>query len=359
MEIILLMASATDSHYHKRWKALRNAGFKVVAYGFQRNVSLDSSSAKEINLLPQVKNGKYIKRIKTVYDAISNVISKHGKNVIYYATTFDIALVCYIKNVKYVYGISDLVHSNFPNLFKSPFICIDKRLVKNSICTILTSEGFLSYLHLPSEDLRKCIFIKNKLDSVFKDIERPILNDDGNMKSIRFGFAGNIRYETTLLFAEIIGRSFPEHKFIFWGSGQQEFVDRVEKLCSLFSNISYKGLFSNPIDLPSVYDSLDIMVCNYDTKTMNERLAEPNKLYECIFFNKPLIVTDGTYLGKTVNRLNIGTAIDNSETNIYNFIHSLTHEKIKSWKLNESIISSDELIEDFSPLFSVLQSQER
>lgn len=359
MEIIVLMASAHDSHYHKRLNALKKAGHKVTAYGFQRNVSLDNSTLKDINLLPKVENGKYINRITTVYKAISHVIAKHGKNVIYYATTFDIAIVCFHKHVKYIYGISDLVHSSFPQFLRQLFIQIDKKLIRNSICTVLTSEGFFSYLHLSPKDMKKCILVKNKLDSVFKNIERPLLNNSEKKSGIRFGFAGNIRYETTLLFAEIIGKSFPQHQFIFWGSGQKQTIKKVEDLCSSYSNISYKGPFSNPVDLSSVYESIDIMVCNYDTKTINERLAEPNKLYECIFFNRPIIVTEGTYLGDSVKRLDIGTEINNSETNIYKFIKSLKPEKIEVWQLNESSISTIDLIEDFSPLFTSLPTQER
>lgn len=353
------MASATDSHYHKRMNALKDAGYKVIAYGFERNISLTNTNLKDILPLPKVKNGNYLKRIVTVYNAVTNVIAKHGKDVIYYATTFDIAYVCYLKKVKYIYGISDIVHSNFPILMRSIFNILDRRIISKSICTVLTSRGFIPYLKLSKALVNKCILIENKLDCSFKNLKRENASPNFKGKTLSFGFAGNIRYQTTLMFAKVIGKHFPTYSFIFWGNGSIDIIKQINDLSHTYPNISFMGKFSNPSDLPKVYKSIDIMVCNYDTKTINERIAEPNKLYECIFFNTPMIVAAKTHLGDIVKSLDIGTSINNTESDMYNIITSLTKENIIQWKNNEAAINSTDIIEDYSPLLTRLQKFEK
>lgn len=344
-----------DSHYHKRYYALKEHGYDVVAYGFKRNVNISKFLPEDIELLPVVENGNYLKRIRTVYSVVCDIISKHGKNVLYYATTFDIALVCYLKKVKYVYGISDLVHSNFTKPLRKPFIYLDKKIIDRSYCTVLTSEGFIPYLGLNSHILKKCIFVKNKLDKKFLSVQRPA-NIVKTANRLRFGFAGYIRYETTLRFAEVIGKNFPEHSFVFWGNGCDEIMHRVQEICISYNNVTYNGTFNNPTDLVMVYESIDIMACNYDTHTINERLAEPNKLYECIFFNKPLITTKDTFFGETVKRLNIGTSTDNSEKDINNLIAEISLDLVSEWKKQEGAICTEDLMEDFSQLFTFIDS---
>lgn len=347
------MASATDAHYHKRYHALKNNGFEVIAYGFRRNVNLSIIYPDDIILLPEVENGNYLKRIKTVFASINKIISIHGKNAIYYATTFDIALVCYIRKIRYIYGISDIVHSNFSFLLRSLFLKLDRKIIGKSLCTMLTSEGFLPYLNLKETSTRKCIFIKNKLDSSFTHITRPEKKLH-KRSSIIFGFAGNIRYVTTLMFAELIGKEFPNHMFVFWGNGSNDTIEKVHHLCSQYTNISYQGPFANPNDLEKVYASIDVMVCNYDTQTINERLLEPNKLYECIFFNKPLVVTRHTYLDATIKKMDIGISTDNSIEDLKKLIHKVSANKINHWIENECSVPTEKLIEDYTPFFTLI-----
>lgn len=353
----MLMASATDSHYLKRYNALIEHGYDVVAYGFLRNVALTNAVREDINLLPMIENGNYLKRIGKVFTAVNEIIEKNGNDAIYYATTFDIALVCFVKGVRYIYGISDIVHSGFSPLMRNFFSMLDKKLIERSLCTILTSEGFVSYLKLNSVLLKKCLFIKNKLDKTILDFPRGSGSFKTYQKGIRFGFAGNIRYETTLKLAEIIGKYYPDDSFIFWGNGKSEILARVNALSSKYENIQYMGAFSNPADMAKVYDSIDVMACNYDTTTINERIAEPNKLYECIYFNKPIIATAYTFFGETVEKLGIGLMVDNSESDLKTVVSKFDTDSMITFVRNESSIDSSVLIEDFSDLYKILDNE--
>ncbi len=52
------------------------------------------------------------------------------------------------------------------------------------------------------------------------------------------------------------------------------------------------------------------MLATYDVKYNNVRYAEPNKLYEAIYYETPIIVSEGCYLGDKVKQLNVGYTVD-------------------------------------------------
>ena len=66
----------------------------------------------------------------------------------------------------------------------------------------------------------------------------------------------------------------------------------------------------NPEDLNSIYSNVDIVVACYEAENLNERIAEPNKLYEAMFFCKPIIVSKDTFLANQVNENKFGWVVD-------------------------------------------------
>jgi glycosyltransferase involved in cell wall biosynthesis len=193
--------------------------------------------------------------------------------------------------------------------------------------------------------------LPNKLSSYFLNIERPYpLKVSGKLK---IGFIGYFRYPNTVLrFARLIGEYFPNIEFHFFGTGEEIILNRVNSLSSRYSNIFNNGPFVNPTDLPQIYNSIDLVACNYDTSTINERIAEPNKLYEAIFFNKPLIVSSNTYLASKVKQLQCGYIIDSSnDKDIIEFLESITADSIYSIAMNESMIQKTDIMESCVELF--------
>ena len=111
------------------------------------------------------------------------------------------------------------------------------------------------------------------------------------------------------------------------------------------------GTFENPKDLQDIYSKIDISIVCYDTTSGNVRIAEPNKLYESIFFKTPIVVSSGTFLEDRVKEYNAGYAIDASKDNsIIEFVKSITKEKIDAIINNMKTISSSELIDSSEEL---------
>ena len=72
------------------------------------------------------------------------------------------------------------------------------------------------------------------------------------------------------------------------------------------------------------------MLSTYDVAIDNVRYAEPNKLYESIYFETPIIVSEGCFLGDKVKELNVGFTVNAlDETAVKQLIDSLTSEIVE------------------------------
>ena len=194
--------------------------------------------------------------------------------------------------------------------------------------------------------------LPNKLNPYFANISR--IYPDVSEKHIVFSFIGAIRYPNTILrFAKVVGENYPNHEFHFYGDSV--LVKQFEEELSFYQNVKFFGPYRNPQDLEDIYSKIDVVVACYETESLNERIAEPNKLYEAIFFNKPIIVSTNSFVGKRVRELNCGLVIDAySEKSIMNAIDSLTYEKMKEFCCNSTCVNSKSLIDSPEPLFDKL-----
>lgn len=360
-KIVFITNTISQPRVIKRIKSIHEAGFDTVVYGFNRNIYNCNSLPKDINLnvLGSQRNGSdYISKFKSFGNALKDIIKKESINsdVIYYS--FSLISSYYLKKakVKYVYEISDILYGypkfNFIRQILKRFEC---NIVNKSICTVMTSEGFKQYL-FGNKHKGNIIIQPNKLNQIFSKSERPTSNKI-DIEHIRFGFVGAIRYkETVLRFAKIIGKHFKQHEFHFYGDSSivSSFMDETKE----YNNVKFHGPFKNPSDLPQIYNSIDIVVACYETRSLNEKIAEPNKLYESAYFIKPIIVSKNSFLENKVNQLKCGYAINAYEDNdIIEFIMNLNNDDLTYITENESLIPSAELIDNPNAIINALEHE--
>tara|TARA_R110002050_G_scaffold296359_1_gene456216 strand:+ start:10444 stop:11550 length:1107 start_codon:yes stop_codon:yes gene_type:complete len=347
--IIFILSSISQPRCLKRIRSFISAGYEVEIYGFDRGVYNINATieGKEIKILGFATSGsgyfnKFLhtkKQLKIIFKEYDN------KEVLYYLFGFDQALICsFFSKNKYMYEISDLVYSYFKNpLVRFFFKNTDKYIIKKSVLTVLITKGFLDYLKLKTKNI---IIQPNKLDSYFNNQIRKATLLKPN-QSISFGFAGAIRYQNTIFrFAKIVGEFFPQHFFYFFGDTTNRTA--VYEISNQFTNVFYMGPFKNPEDLPKVYEKIDIVVACYRTDTINERVAEPNKLYEALYFNKPIVVSKGTYLENFVTKLNdFGYAINATmDSEIKELIENIEVDVLNKKIENISKIPPTNIIDD-------------
>ncbi|WP_321317206.1 glycosyltransferase [Labilibaculum sp.] len=349
-KIVFLLTNRKHSGVLKRVESFIESGYDVEIYGFDRGFGKEVASLKDIPIvdLGLVENGKsYWGKLLNAHHIFKNIFRKNSSSTIYYVFSFDFALICLISRKKYIYEIRDLVYGYFSssiivNIFKN----IDKILIKLSLLTVVLSEGFVEFLY--GKKRRENVIVQpNKIHFSFKGKARPVLEFE-TKNEIVFGFIGALRFPNTIMrFARIIGERFPNHKFLFFGDGIPEYKKMVEELVEKYQNIHFYGSFKNPDDLSSIYSKVDVSLSCYDSDFVNVQYAEPNKLYESIYFYTPIIVSTKTFLGDKVNKLNVGFVIDATlDDEIIKYVNNLSFEEINKIKNNMSTFDAVNLIDD-------------
>lgn len=206
------------------------------------------------------------------------------------------------------------------------FKYVDKWIISKSYKTIFTSEGFLHYLY-GTKKIDNIITQPNRVSPFFKTINRKCLCKKDN-EGVVFSYVGAFRYPNTVFrFAEIIGEKYPQHKFYFYGDSSLTYL--AKELANKYANVRYFGKFRSPDDLEKIYSSIDVVIACYDTKGINEQIAEPNKLYEAICFCKPIIVSEGTFLSEKVKKMGVGYSIKADDNQcICKFLDSINYKDL-------------------------------
>ena len=310
----------------------------VIVYAFERDdgyVSVKPFKMEIIGTISQKKS--YIARFIPILKALWKVFQKHkNEDVVYYTLGLYLALIiCIFSGKQYIYEEADLGYTYLKTKFiRKIFKLIDEYVIRSSLLTVMTSEGF-GYFHY--SDTKKIpsnvIFVPNKLN---KDVlklpysKTKALNPD----SLDIGFLGGVRFKSLLRFFETGIKEFPNHRFHIYGFiSQFKDLESIRLLDELqnFPNMFFHGPFKNPDDLPMIYASLDLLLSTYDAEIENVKFAEPNKIYEAIYFETPIIVTENVFLGDKVERLNIGYAVNplNPQA-VINLIKNLNKEDIQA-----------------------------
>lgn len=310
------MNSISDPHLNKRIAEFRERGFDVELYGFDR--CLNKNYGEGVKVIGSFSNTmSYAKRIGIYVKGIRSLFkNKFPSGAIWYYQGLDVAMFATLFNPNhaYIYEECDLVHTNVGNkLLLSVLEHIDKRIIKRSVKTVFTSEGFVEYHY---GDIGKkphnVVVVPNKLPSaMLAQTECSVVGrgDSGlqEMPHLRFAFVGGLRYKALASIAGIIAGKFHNHEFHFYGFVAPDFP---KHLLPKGSNVFYHGTFKSPDDLPKIYSNIDVLVSTYDVMRPNVRYAEPNKLYESVFFRCPIVVSRGTFLARKVERLGIGYSVD-------------------------------------------------
>lgn len=343
-EIVFFVMSLSQPRCIKRVTAFRNAGYHCTVYGYRRGLYDVNEFPEniEVTVLGEVKNGDYKNNFKQVRSDVARVYSLYGKNAVYYAFGFMPSLFFALKRVRFIYECSDVFYA-YPKFDKVRWLLrlIDKWLIDKSKVTVMTSGGFADYFGVTKNE--KVVVLPNRVSPRLETFERKRLSVS---HSISFGFVGSIRYQNIFCFAEVIGKDFPWHSFHFYGGGDEKTMERVETLTINYPNVYYHGKFKSPEDLSKIYENLNVVVACYDNTSLNEQIAEPNKLYESLFFCRPIIVSPKTYLSKRVQGLECGFIVDANEYSILKeFIAQLNVNEVNKISAKELKVPLSEIID--------------
>lgn len=336
--------------------------YNVKVYGFDRagdNRALPSFEYECIGI--NSNEDSYPKRLLKMKESISKVILREGKDSVFYIFSLDNAIAARLayRNLIYIYEISDLMELQINNrILSNLLVNINRRIVKHALLTVYTSEGFVDFLLPHGYNKEKTIVIPNKLNKFCrgKSVEHKRVT---NFDNIRFGFTGALRTETIFNFIKAVGE-YGKHEVHLYGIYCDENNGRysIKSLVDQYDNVFFHGPFNNPVDFPVIYSNIDIVLCYYNS-SRNDLYLEPNKLYEALYYDCPIIVADDTFVGRKVKKLNVGYTIKKGdESSLIDFITSINKtnydEKVSAIKSvnKEDCIDNPELL--FQKLSDIL-----
>lgn len=357
-KIVFIQTSISDSHTRHRVEDFLAEGFQVDVCGFMRAGVKMPKLPYTVRQIGVLRNNRYAERLWIYLCAFMTITRAYkGQHVVYYLCGLDTAMFFRLLHPfeEYIYEECDLMHydmNRMPTWVRRMLELIDKYIIRHSKATITTSEGFLQFHYGNEPHPEQIILVENKLSPTILDV-KPQPHKSLDLQHLTIGFAGGLRYDSIHHFIQSFCTRYPQHKFEIFGAPVPPEFATLGNL----PNCEMHGRFTNPDDLSKIYASIDLMLCTYDQRYKNVCYAEPNKLYESIYFNTPLIVSQGTYLAEKVSQLGIGFVVDAfSDQSIDNLIDNITCDSIRRCQQNAKEIASDTLISNYHEYLTKLKN---
>lgn len=362
-KIVFFINAVTLTRCIKRIEEFVDKGYEVEAYGFERGGEAYVKPSKfEIKVIGSHNiSQNYFTRLRIIYNSMKPIIKQYEKqDVLFYYFFFDVAFVARMLTRRpFIYEESDIPYTGIGNaVLRNLLRGVDRRMIKHSLLTVMTSEGFIDY-HFGDYRPDNIIVVPNRVNP--RLLEYKYHSQEIDINHLRFAFVGGFRYQSVLNFATVIGESFPQHEFHVYGIiVHKPDKEALESLMSKYSNIKFHGPFKNPEGLSGIYENIDVVLATYDATSINAQYAEPNKLYEAIYFRTPIVVSSNTFLAKKVNRLGIGFDINGlNKEEIVKFVQNLTQEKLMSKVESCMQIDQKVAINDNPEIFTYLENKKK
>lgn len=185
----------------------------------------------------------------------------------------------------------------------------EKKAFKNVDFLVVTSPKFydMHYNALISKD--KMLFIPNAPDvEVFKDYKK-------HEGEFTVGFIGGIRYlQQMKMLVDAAG--MVGCKVLFAGAGGTSTdYEEIQAYCKGKDYVQFTGRYDYNTQIAGLYGMVDCVFAVYDADNPNVRIALPNKLYESILCELPIIVAKGTYLEELVKEWGVGVSVSHKDVN--------------------------------------------
>ena len=357
-KIIFIETGVGNPNNIKRMEEFKSRGYDVVVYAFRRNNNNENvPQGIDVNIIGELSSdSSYISRVSTIRNGIKSIVKKHKEDdCVFYLLKNDTAIIySTVSKHPYIFEEADMTHVNMNKVVGCVLENRIKRIIKRSVLSVFRSEEFLKY-HFGENRPNNVYVIPNRLHPGILNIEQKEYSGLDE-KHLKFGFVGGIRYDTIYIFAETVLRHFPQHEFHFYGLFPSESLEKQFMPLDKYENCFFHGAFRSPNDLPEIYSKIDVLLSAYDVTSINPRFAEPNKLYEAIYFDKPIIVSSNSFLANKVARLGVGYDVDAlSESAVIDLVRTIDKKSITKIKENIAKIDKKTCINCNEDFFNLLE----
>ena len=202
----------------------------------------------------------------------------------------------------------------------------DRKCSKEADLLIVTSQKYYdSYFHtfIPKE---KAFYFPNVPDlSAFESYKKKT-----DREPFTVGYFGVIRYKNELKLLLQAVKASNTHLII---AGYEENDHEIEMLCKGDPNVIWVGRYDFKKSAAELYGKCDCVYAVYDAEMANCRAALPNKLYEAVYCELPIIVAAQTHVGEIVTDWGVGIPVaHDSQKEVSDALQSLkdpaTYQKL-------------------------------
>lgn len=328
MKITFLLSHVPGPRFYKKMKKTKEHFFLSVVYRNRKSETFQTFFYDEHIQRYEVIDGNFkawkipINLYFVFIKRSINRLKRVDPDIIHCAN-LDMLLIAriykmmYNKEVRIAYEIGDLNKRTYNNskkiikrLIKHFLVKTEGILTKSVDLLIISSQYFWDVYYNKFISKEKTFLFPNAPErELFKGISSKT---DGNTFTI--GFIGRVRYSEQLkMLADVVDRINKSKvdvniKFLIAGVGPES--DTISEYVKDMNFVDFYGAYNYDEEIADIYSSVDMVYSVYDAKYQNVKIAIPNRLYEAIVTEKPIIVAKETKLEDFVVNNGIGFAVD-------------------------------------------------
>ncbi|MBR3979357.1 MAG: hypothetical protein IKJ94_07030 [Oscillospiraceae bacterium] len=181
-------------------------------------------------------------------------------------------------------------------------------LVDSASAVSISSPAFQSFL-----PQREHIYLTHNISN--QDAAAEVCTLDTRRSRFCIGFVGGIQFKEQ---NQLLLRQFANNeKYLLKYVGKAHLGCDLSPFCKEngIENAEFHPAFRNE-EKPQIYQDIDLINCVYGNNNQVVKLLLPNRLYDCILFKKPILVSKNTYLEEVVQEYNLGIAVDPEQENV-------------------------------------------
>lgn len=199
--------------------------------------------------------------------------------------------------------IRDFTYENVP-----PYKKLVEKLVYAASAVSISSGAFRSFL--PESDN---IYLTHNISN--QEFAEEHCTLDIGQRPIQIGFVGGIQFvaQNQMLLQQFANHPGYRLKYV----GKAHLGCDLKPFCVKNSilNADFYPAFTND-QKPAIYRDIQLINCIYGNHNPVVRLLLPNRLYDCVLFKKPILVSKGTYLADVVEAYHLGIPVDVANENV-------------------------------------------
>lgn len=319
MHVVILRSNpiSPDPRVEKEARSLAKAGYQIQALGWDRSGDLPKMENKgEISISRLAILAKYGSGLMNLpallrwqIGLLSWLIKNKNSFDVIHACDFDTILpAMLVKGIWKKIVIYDIFDFYADHLRKTPFFI--KKIIRSlDFWAINKSDGLILVDDSRKSQIRGskpkfCVSIYNSPEDLHDSKSENVELE--KKPSLKIAYIGLLQFERGLLELIEVLKNHPDWQLDLAGFGGDE--EEIQSQIKSMKNVNWYGRISYDKALVISQNS-DVMIATYDPSIPNHRYSSPNKVFEAMMLEKPIIVAKNTNMDLIIEKEKCGIIV--------------------------------------------------